>query len=124
VALRYFYPVRGAAKALSINGCSRFFALRRGQKFAQIHPAGLIIAYLKKLKTEERGCGEMTSKLRTTAKICFVIYIISLAVMAVSAVIAVVNSGWGAFDWSIGAFIGFLPVYIAIFAKDEKKDDK
>jgi hypothetical protein len=59
VHLRYFCPARGVAKALNTTDICGFSALYPGQKFAQIHPAGLIRAYLMREWTigiSYKGC--------------------------------------------------------------------
>ncbi|MDR3013072.1 MAG: hypothetical protein LBU70_07665 [Chitinispirillales bacterium] len=67
----------------------------------------------------------MTTKQRKLVKICSIILAISLAVMVVSTVIQIINSGWESFNMvNIVPFLGVAVVMIAILASDKKKDDK
>jgi len=67
----------------------------------------------------------MTPNQRKIIKICFVILAVSMAVMAVSTVINIVNNGWEVFSIiNVVPFIGVFVAMIAIFIGNKDKSDK
>jgi hypothetical protein len=65
----------------------------------------------------------MTPKQEKIVKICFIVLAISMAVMAISSVIQIVNEGWDSFNViTIVPFIGIVVSMIVVFASGKKTE--
>ncbi|MCL2718940.1 MAG: hypothetical protein FWE14_09210 [Lachnospiraceae bacterium] len=65
----------------------------------------------------------MTPKQEKIVKICFIILAISMAVMAISSVIQIVNEGWESLNMiTVIPFIGIIVSMIVIFASGKKPE--
>jgi len=65
----------------------------------------------------------MTPKQNSILKICFVIFAISMAVMAISTIIDLIRNGWEALNViSFVPFIALISAFSTIFANKKMKD--
>lgn len=67
----------------------------------------------------------MTPKQRKTITVCLIILAISMAVMAISTIINLINNGWEAFNMvSFVPFIGMTLAMIVILESGKKENEK